>query len=464
MLGPLPGWPNDPMAIRTRYSKLVWSPILGWVLLSCAAGAARAQVDTPSPARQTLDQQTPTVDLPGSAGGTTPDAGGGAVNAADELGVSVGSFSLYSSLDVNTGFDTNVYATAAPTTASPVETIRPNVELRSNWSNHSLRVLGSGIFGFYQNASSQNFQNYTATIDGRIDIRNDMYLTVMTGFRRATEALGTPNVSFAQAPTIDDSVPLEVSFYQRFNRLYYQVTGAATRYWYYDFSTITSLGLPAESRDRLDFEERLRVGYDVSDTLSFFIAPTINQRNYVNPINAAGQSRSSTGYTLVAGSALTLTAKTALQATVGLTGQNYSADGTSTTATTFGLSGSWNGYDPLTLRPVISRSINESALSQYINYVSTTIGTDFSYDVHGPWKAIGGFSYNTADYTPAPGTGANARTDYFIKGSVGVTYDFRPEYSIGPVYEYTQGWSTDVQSGGPQYNRSLFSIRFVARR
>ena len=63
------------------------------------------------------------------------------------------------------------------------------------------------------------------------------------------------------------------------------------------------------------------------------------------------------------------------------------------------------------------RSINESALANYQNYVSTVAGIDFTYDIHYPWKAVGGISYNTADYTPAPGvSGVNPRTDYFHQG------------------------------------------------
>ena len=385
-IGLVPGWPNNPMTVRSRSSKLVWSPILGWVLLSCAAGVARAQVETPSPARQTLDQQTPTVDLPAaSEGGGSSTVGG----SANELGISVGSFTLYPVLEVNTGYDSNAYASAPPTTGTPFESVRPAFDLQSEWTNHSLRIGGSGTFGFYQNAATQNFQNYTLQADGRIDIRNDMYVTVTAAFKRSTEALGTPNVSFAQAPTIDDSVPIEVSFYHRLNRLYYQVTGSATRYWYHDFSTISALGLPAQSRDMFAFEEKVRIGYDVSDSLSLFVAPGLNQRNYVNPVNAAGQSRSSSGFSASVGAALSLNAQTSLQASAGLMGQSYAADGTSTTATAFGLSGNWNGYQPLTLKPIVQRSINESALSQYINYVSTTIGTDFVYDIHGPWSMEG---------------------------------------------------------------------------
>jgi Putative beta-barrel porin 2 len=154
-----------------------------------------------------------------------------------------------------------------------------------------------------------------------------------------------------------------------------------------------------------------------------------------------------------------------LDGSVGLTSQTYTASGTSTSATVFSLGGTWNGYEPLILRPTLSRTINESALSNYQNYVSTVAGIDFTYDIHYPWKAVGGISYNTADYTPAPGvSGVNPRTDTFVKASIGLLYEVRPQYSIGPLYEYSQGSSTDVAAGGPQYSRNFFAIRLVARR
>jgi hypothetical protein len=448
------------MTIRASRTRFVWTPILGWVLLSCAATAARAQVDTPSPAKQTLEQQTPQVDLP-----TDASSSGGPINVGDEMGISVGAFTLYPAFELNLGYDDNVFASAPPTTPSAVAVIRPSIELRSEWARHHLRLLANGGFGFYPSASTQNFQNYTIQADGKLDIRTDFWLSGLIAFRRATEALGTPNVSFAQAPTVADSMPIELSLYQKFNRLFYQLTASATRYWYYDYSTITALGLPAASRDRTEYEEQVRIGYEVLDErLSVFITPGFNQRVYVDTVNTAGQQRDSTGFNMGVGASLTLSPKSTLEGRVGWTSQNYAASGTSTSALAFYLSGSWNGYEPLMVRPVLSRSINESALSNYQNYVSTVAGIDFVYDIHYPWKAIGGLSYNVADYTPVPGLGVNPRTDYFIKASLGLLYEVRPQYSIGPVYEYSQGTSTDVPAGGPQYSRNFFSVRLVAKR
>ena len=119
----------------------------------------------------------------------------------------------------------------------------------SEWLNHSLRLLATGGFGFYASAPTQNFQNYLIQADGRLDIRNDVYATGLIAFRRTTEALGTPNVSFAQAPTVVDSIPIELSLYQRFNRVFYQLSASATKYWYYDYSTI-SVARPAGGKPR----------------------------------------------------------------------------------------------------------------------------------------------------------------------------------------------------------------------
>ena len=451
------------MSIRDSRSHFAWGPVAGWVLLTCVAMPARAQTDTPSPAKQTINQQqeVPQIDLP------PPDAsgsGGGAVNESSELGVSVGAFTLFPVLDIYAGYDSNVFATVAPTTASPVTLWRPAVEMRSDWANHALRFVAGAGFGFYPVAPTQNFQNYNISADGRLDILTDFYLTGLVGFRRATEALGTPNVTFAQAPTVVDSVPVEFGIYQKFNRFFYQLKGAAVKYWYYDYSTITSLGLPAGSRNRTEYVEALTLGYEVLEGINLFISPGLNQRIYADQVNSANQQRDSTGYNMNFGGSMTVGKRTSLDASIGYTSQAYLSDGSTTTAGTFSLGGTWNGYEPLILRPSIGRSINESALTNYQNYISTVVGLDWIYDVHYPWKAVGGLSYSTADYTPVPGTGTPPRTDYFVKASIGALYEVRPQYSIGPVYEYTQGWSTDVATGGPQFNRSLFSIRLVLRR
>jgi hypothetical protein len=426
--------------------------------MSCLVSGVQAQEETSTPALQTIQQDAVDSDVvvvPGSIGTST----------RSELGITMGAFTLFPSIEILGGYDSNVFATSAPATGSLFTVVRPQVELRSEWLNHSAKLIAYGGFGFYASAPTQNFQNYGILGEGKLEIREDLYVIAKAGAVRNTEALGTPDTSFAQAPTVVDSIPVEVSLYQKFNRFFYQLTGAAIRYQYYDFSTITATGLPGASRDRTDYEERIRLGYEINDDTSLFLAPGLQQRVYTQYINTAGQQRDSNSWFFNVGAATKLGPKTQLEGFLGYQSLSYIADGSTTGAFTFGLTGTWNGYEPLILRPQFLRSINESAQTNYQNYVSTVLGVDFTYDIHGPWQAVGGTSFQSADYTPASGVaGVNPRTDYFFKGAIGLMYSLRPQVQIGPLYEYTSGWSTDVAAGGPAYTRNMISIRLIARR
>ncbi len=447
------------MTISANRSQFVWMPVIGWVLLSCALSPAQAQPATATPAQQTLDEQTPQIDIP-----ATVDSG--AYYQPNELGISLGAFTLFPALELQSGFDSNVFAsnsTITPQVGSFYALVKPTLELKSEWLNHSLRVLAGGAFGVYPSASSQNYWNGILQVDGRIDIREDIYVPFLVGIRRSTEPLGTPNTVLATAPTVVDTLPVELGLYQRFNRFFYQLTGAATRFWYYDNSVITTGALPAASRNMVQYEERVRLGYEITDDVDIWIQPGLQQRVYDQFINIAGQQRDSRSWYTNIGTTIRFTEVSKIEGYIGYQSLVYLADGLSTPATVFGLTGSWNGYAPLTIRPAFIRTINESALSNYSNYISSTYGFDFIYDIHDAWQAVGGTSLNTADYTPAVNT-VGPRTDYYWRTSLGLLYSLRPQVQFGPLYERTIAWTTDLASGGPQYTRDQISVRLVTRR
>lgn len=508
------------MTISAHRTRLIWSPLVGWALLSCGVSAVHAQ----SPTRADVDSATVTPSVqsvpPGGAvppivtdtnpddpsrradatRGSTPSAdvtavpasgmtivnapfgasvpyyggivgtgigggsSGGSSATSEAGGISLGAFTLVPQLEINVGFDNNPFAqnSSLSPTGSLYTTVTPSLDLRSEWLNHSLHVLASGTIGRYSTATTQNFQNYGLAADGKVDIYTDVYATGLIGFRRSTEALGTPNVAFAQAPTVVDTLPIEISLYQQFNRVFYQLTAKATRYWHYDNSTITSSGLPASSRDRFEYGESIKVGYQLFEDLAVFVAPTVSQIRYIEKINSAGQARDSDGLTVSFGATWKVNAISTLEANVGYQGTNFQSGLGNTSGLTYGLSGSYTGYAPLTLRPTISRSTSETALSQYKNFVSTTFAVDFTYLIHDAWTLAGGLLFSVADYNPVDGSGANPRTDYFLRGQIGLLYSIRPEIQIGPFFEYTQGSSTD--STGPSYTRQIYSIRLIAKR
>ena len=349
------------MTISAHRTRLIWSPLVGWALLSCGVPAVHAQSPTQSGADPTAvtpaDPSTvaPAVPAGGAApvivtstnaddsfrrdaarrAGTTlpdptltaptvPSAGTTIVNSpfgtsvpyyggittiggiiatggsggvlSDGGGITLGAFTLVPQIEINVGFDSNVFAQSASLgpTQSLYTTVSPSLDLRSEWLNHSLHVLASGTIGWYGVAPTQNFQNYGVLVDGKIDIRNDFYATYATGFRRSTEALGTPNVAFAQAPTVVDMLPIEIGLYQQFNRIFYQLSAKAARFWYQDNSAIISTGLPGSSRDRFEYGESFKLGYQLFEDLAVFVAPSFNQIRYIEPISPGEHYRALT--------------------------------------------------------------------------------------------------------------------------------------------------------------------------
>jgi hypothetical protein len=322
-----------------------------------------------------------------------------------------------------------------------------------------------GAFGFYNNASTQNYQNFGVLTDGRFDIQRDWYLTASGGFARTTEALGTPDVAFAQSPTVVNTIPVTLAMFQRFNRLFYQASASLTRYSYQDNSTISTQTLPSGSRDRTEYGENLRAGYEIRDGWDIWAQGGLNQRRYLQQFNTASQQRDSNGWTITGGSTLDLGGVSKLEGFVGYSQQTYINPGLTTPAVVFGLAGVWNGYEPLIVRPFVVRAINETAYTNYQDYLSTTIGSEFLYTITSDWQLNAGASFSLLNYTPVPGTtsGAFTHTDNFYRASLGALYSIYPQLQIGPLYEFAAGNGPDPATS-PNYTRHIIMLRIVARR
>jgi len=384
----------------------------------------------------------------------------------EELGIPLGSFRLYPTLDVRAGYDTNVFASSAgQQTGSAYEAISPSLQVRSDWNNHMLNFGGFGAFGFYNNATAQNYQNFGFNTDGRLDIYRDWNVTASAAFTGTTELLGTPDVAQSVSPSVVYAVPINVGMFQRFSRLFYQVNAGYTALRYSDFSQLNTNALSSGSRDRNEFTESLRAGYELRDGFDVWLQGGLNQRSYLQQVNIAGQQRDSNGWSAVAGSTLELSGVSKLEAFVGYSQQNYFSAGVNTGAVIFGLSGTWNGYQPLVVRPFVIRTINETVFTNYQDYVSTTIGAEFTYTLGSDWQLNAGATFSLLDYTPTPGTnaGAFAHTDDFYRVSLGALYSIRPEFQVGPLYEFSAGNGPDPNTS-PNFTRHVIMLRFVAKR
>jgi hypothetical protein len=444
-----------------RFKPVKWWGEVYRALLPLFATPALIGLATPILA-QGRDPQpvTSPVLSPGPPPETAPDN----VPADSELGIPLGSFRLFPTLDLRVGYDNNVFATQTQQVGSAYEAIRPSVDVKSDWNNHMLNFGAYGAFGFYNNATSQNYQNFGFSTDGRLDIYRDWNVFMSAAFTGTTEAAGSPDVSQVQAPTVVYAVPLNLGMFQRFSRLYYQANLSAAGLRYSDYSQLNTNSLPGGSRDRNIFGESLRGGYELREGFDVWVQGALNQRRYLQNVNVAGQQRDSDGWTVTGGSTLDLGGVSKLEGFVGYAQQNYFSAGVTTGAVIFGLSGSWNGIPPLTVRPFVVRSINETVYTNYQDYVSTTLGAEFNYTIQSDWQVNAGVAFSLLDYTPVPGAaGAFQHTDNFYRVTLGLLYAFQPQYQIGPLYEFSAANGPDPNTS-QNFNRHVIMLRFVAKR
>jgi hypothetical protein len=330
-----------------------------------------------------------------------------------------------------------------------------------------LNLGAYGAFGFYNNATSQNYQNFGFNTNGRLDIYRNWNVTASAAFTRATEALGTPDVAQTQTPSVVYAVPLTLGMSQRFSRLFYQANASATGLRYSDYGQLNTSALPAASRDLNQFGESLRAGYELREGFDVWVQGGLNQRRYLQYVNIAGQQRDSDGWSVTGGSTLDLGGISKLEGFVGYSQQNYFSAGVNTGAVIFGLAGTWNGYQPLVVRPFVVRSINETVYTNYQDYVSTTIGAEFNYTIQSDWQLNAGASYSLLEYTPVPGTtgstGSFQHSDNFYRASLGLLYAFQPQFQIGPLYEFSAGNGPDPNTS-QNFTRHVIMLRLVAKR
>jgi hypothetical protein len=109
----------------------------------------------------------------------------------DPIGARLGGFLVFPALTARIGYDDNVYDDDARRRKSMVATLEPKLSVRSGWAVHMLEFEASGNLNRYTGEPSSNFDQYQASVTGRIDIASDIVATLDTHYLRGVEPRGT---------------------------------------------------------------------------------------------------------------------------------------------------------------------------------------------------------------------------------------------------------------------------------
>jgi hypothetical protein len=384
-------------------------------------------------------------------------------SAYKPLGIKLGSFLLFPTLEADEMLNDNIYATSAATgrTASFVQLLKPTVELRSQWAVHELDLFARGGFGFYSADSALNFQDVSVGANGRLDIQRDWNIYGGGSFTHGHEELGTPNTASGTVqPSIYNQIAANAGYYQAFQRLSVRLDGRMDNYNFFNNSQGPGQGFILNSdRNRTEFRETTRIGYEFSPSFQVWTRGGLNQRAYATVPDASGLNRNSNGWEVLGGVTVDLGGITSLEAFGGYLQQNYvSGQFSNVSAPTFGLTGYWNPLRTLWVKPFVRRTVDDSSLSNAASYLNTAFGLDVTYDLRPNVSVEGHGDYSIADYAAV--TAGNSRYDQYYNFRVGLLYHPTRNFFVGPQYQFVHRTSNQLNS---DYDQNVVMLRLGAQ-
>jgi hypothetical protein len=209
------------------------------------------------------------------------------------LGTRLGSFILFSSVEADGDYNSNVFDSPLALGDYALE-VRPAMRLASDWRTHAVEVRASGDLSFHDRYPTEDDRAYLVEGLGRLDVTRRTNLQGAVSREFAQESRDAINASsFGTRPniTVDRG---RAALNHRFNRLTVQLRGGIVDTSY---STDVFDGVVASNSDRdyVLYEEAARPQWEFTPTLYAFTDVAFNQRDYSIPAFTDGKIRTSTG-------------------------------------------------------------------------------------------------------------------------------------------------------------------------
>ncbi len=249
---------------------------------------------TPEPMVDTSD---PPAFIAGNALRRTPDN-----DPYGAVGIPAGSFILYPSIDLSTGYTSNATQTAGGSAAA-FALAAPELLIQSDWSRHAAALSLRGSYQTFSNGAA-DVPEAEAVATTRLDLADRWDASFRAAYRYRRESLSDPDFPSGvdRAPDVHDFNGT-TSLSGAFGRKVFTVEAGAERSLYGD-GKAGGVRVSQRYRDNTLHSGRLRVGYEVTRAFIPFVEGVLTDRQYDQRKDSNGIVRTSHGDGLRAGFSL----------------------------------------------------------------------------------------------------------------------------------------------------------------
>ena len=373
----------------------------------------------------------------------------------DAAGVRAGGFTVFPEASVTGTYDDNIFAADVGEVDDFITTLAAGVSVQSNWSRHALN-LNAGLAQYlYADNSDEDRLDWNVGGNGRVDITRDTNISGGLSYAQLHEDRGAPNApGLAAEPTEYALFQANAALAHRFNRVTTRVGVGYADYDYDDAPLIGGGVLDQDFRDREEFEQFLRLGYDVSPDTNLYIQGTLNQREYDQKPPVVALNRDSDGWAVVGGSEFRLSNLAQGEVYVGYQEQSYDDPTLSDiSGLAFGAGVDWFVTPLTTIRIDAASTVEETVAAGASGFLDQSVGLGIDHELMRNVIIGARASYANQDYEGI------ARSDDVIRAGLGVDYLLNRNFSVGLGYDYTD---RDSNVLGLDYTRNEIGLTLRA--
>jgi hypothetical protein len=353
----------------------------------------------------------------------------------EAIGIKTGGFTVYPRVTLSAERDDNIYATAIDEESDTIWRVKPEVAARSNWSRHALGAYASASINRYADFGSEDTEEYTVGVNGRLDIERGSNITGSLRYEDLYEPRTAPT-SFAAAvsPVEYTLTTADVAGVKEFNRLRLLGSFNSKAYDYKDAKNAAGGVIEQDTRDRDEFRFGGKAEYAVSPDTALFLAVMGNKKDY----DLAIAGRDSDGYTATVGANFELSQAIRGSLEGGYMKQSYD-NPIYTDIDGFNALGrvEWFPTQLTTVTLNGARTIEESVAVGSQGYIAATVGAGIDHELMRNVLLSALVNYEKDDYRSIDRndkrTGFNASATYLMNRNVGLvlSYSFLKQDSKG---------------------------------
>jgi hypothetical protein len=295
----------------------------------------------------------------------------------DAVGIRAGTFILRPAIEVWSGYDTNP-ARSIGGKGSPLITVSPELQARSDWDRHEFTANIHGSYSEYPSVPFGNRPALDAKVDGRIDVTRDTRIDLEARDVLGTDYPGSPNVpaDVKQLP-IFDTFGGTAGVGERFDRLDVAVKGAVDRTVWAPSELTNGASDSNNDRNYNQYAGLLRAGYEFSPAFTPFVAVGADSRVHDLRLDRTGTDRDSDGFEAHLGTAVDLARVLTGVVSIGYLERLYAAPKLADLkALAFDGSLIWNATALTTVRLVSRTTADESVLPGVSGVIDRAVELD----------------------------------------------------------------------------------------